>query len=118
MTRRGGRVAGTEVAFHCWIDPESHSSTAATEARLAQSADPGDVENADQLIGLIDAEREQPIAPPEYGLAVCGVSAVRHQVRVPRLPDQVRDALDQGVDSVWVPEIVSPAPGLGFLHPD
>jgi hypothetical protein len=42
---------------------------------------------------------EQPVALAECGLAVCGVSAGRHQVRVPRFPGQVRDALNQGVES-------------------
>ena len=70
--------------------------TARQRARPAL-ADPGDIENADQLILIVHPEGEQPVTLAEGDLPVRRIAAASHHDRVPRLIHQIHHALDEGI---------------------
>jgi hypothetical protein len=58
-----------------------------------------DVKN-DEHLSVINAEREHPVAVAEYSLAESRVSVRRHQVCVPRFPDQIHNAFHHRVECI------------------
>ncbi len=66
----------------------------------ALSADPNNVENADQPGRPIDVERQYPLTRTEYGLAERGVVTGRQHDRIPRLLGKVGSSFHQRVTSI------------------
>ena len=76
---------------------------AAAAFRLRQwrglsSADPGDVEDSDDLRRVVGVEAQQPVPGVEDGHAEGWVISGRHYGRVPGFIDQVNNAVQQRVE--------------------